>query len=260
MPGNVWTVNDIVKGSGIQYRLRVGKRTQWKFEPLDDTEQKHLSEFFALAEKYIKPRSPLLFETFKRQEPLIQRLTSVVKALLNGPSFGGVDPDEGEFGIALAFPQLIKYDTTTPVLWGNDSWEITISDTDVGTEKYLFGNDTTYYTGNSTEDKRTELLILEDGLFTVGTKPPFTQYKMEFEGKPYNPYHTAPLVDLEWRNGVSEETAEQIYPIDFPFGVFIPHNYGFKMSFIPEKAGTFDLRILGVVWFEYKAFSDLVWI
>ena len=258
MPTKVYTANQIIKYAGITgYEiLRIGKIEQFKAEELGDPEIKRLEEFFAYAEEYLRARSEYLYNLFKAREKLIRIYTEIVKALLNGPTFGGLEPDQGEFGIQLIFPQLLKYATTTPVAWANNSWNVTVADTEVGTTKYIFGNATTYYRGNNTEGSRTLYLIFKNGIFTVGDKPFFSQYKMEFEGKPYNVFKTTPFGDLPHR----ETKDELIYPIDFPFDIFIPYNYGYKLAVLPERSGTFDLRVLGVVWYEYDAFKDLVWV
>ncbi len=250
MTTTVRLTGSIVKTLGFS-KLLVGKKDQVPRSTLSEDERAKLREFFALVDRYLSMRSPYLLTWFDRQKPGIEFFTEVVKARLNDEPFGGIDPDPGEFGITLAFPQLLKYDTSTPVGWENNSWEVDLT---AGTAKWLFGDDTHYYRGNSATDKKTALLILEEGLYEVGHTPSIVQYKIEFEGKPYPPYAVNQAVDLPVKN------ENLVYPIDFPQAVFVPWDYGFRMKVMPSRSGKADIRILGVIWYEHDAFSDLVWL
>ena len=242
-------VSELFKG----YDVLLGGIKALDVEDLSGDEETRLTTFIEDSIDALDKISPEIAKDFEAQEGLILNMTKVFKAKVSKP-FGGILPSSGQFGVGLIIPQDIKYAATAsasnPCYTGYtaNSWNISLT---AGTAAYLLGDGTNFYKARPTTNYRTALLIIKNGIVEVGTSPSINQFQPKTERVSYPAFSVHPLVDQPVERGY------QIYRYNFPFAMPVFHDFGVMLGTMPIATRTADIRLVGVVLYEYSHRASL---
>ena len=214
----------------------------------NDTEMKLFDAFIDYAKTQLERISPTIANDFVEQRDLILTFAKIFKAKIGSKAFGGLTPSSSQFGIGLLIPYDLKYDTSAVTAYDGRTWKISLT---AGTATYLLGDATTFYKASSTVGKRSMFVILKNGLIEIGTTPKIDQLKIETEKINYTPFRLSPLADI------AIEKEKPVYQYITPMAIPVWYDFGIKISVMPNTTGTSDLRLLGVVYFEYDYYNAL---
>jgi len=239
--------------------------TSLSIKPLRGPEQRVVSSFLShyanIIEKQLDSRAAQIIrrpETFA----FVSLLVAYFKAsrLLTDKELVDV-VRSNNIGIAPLTPQAIKYSTTgagSNTGYNTNSWDIPVT---AGTPAYILGGSgatafykTSDYGAAGNQDRKHLIAVFPSGYFEVGSTPTTDQFLFESEEKrDIAPFIMPPFTD------VSLKLSEPIYQYDLP-GFFVDDVKGIKISFMPRQTKTMQLRLLGVVIYEYNFFSGLKWV
>lgn len=250
-PGrNYVTMDELYKTTKIP--IAALGRDKLPYKELSDNETAIINTVFDRGLEVLKKVSPTIAADIEKQRQLAIHFAGIAKALMDYkiysfPSVGG------QLGVNWLFPQAIKYTTTTPTGYTNNSWDISIT---AGTKAYILGSDAATYKTNSTEGSRHCILIFNNGLIEYGSTPSVEQFRLLSDAKgDYGIYTVAPLVE------VPVESTKSIYQYPTPLGaLFVDYQTGVKWYFMPRRTGTMTLKLLGLVFYEHDFASDVKWI
>jgi hypothetical protein len=210
-----------------------------------------LEKFIDEYKGHIKMVSPTLAYTVEKHKDLIHTMGEIFKSKVD-KSFGGEIPSPGSFGIKALFPFDIHY-TDTPsatepayTAYGKYTWEV---DTTAGTPVYLLGDASHFFKMKPTTGSRAIALIFQNGIIEVGSTPKFYQFKIDSERNTYPPFNTSPLAD------VRTDPERAVYIHKTPFAIPLWYDFGVKLQAVPHYTGTADIRLLGIVFYEYDYYS-----
>ena len=224
-------------------------RTTVPYMELTDEEEKCVEQCVDQVADSLERVCPMLADLVRIQKPLIVRWGGVAKALFPKHEPIRYPAEPGTIGVAPLFPQALKYGTTVPCGYENNSWKLTIT---AGSKKYLFGSDTEWYYSSNTEGKYMLPIILQDGLVEIGTTPSVQAWRI--------------IGEAASRYGVIFTHAFTDIPVEYGKPIYMYHtlgqlplfpDYGVKVSFLPLRSGTMELRLLGFVYYQYDAFKDV---
>lgn len=222
---------------------------------LSEDEITLIEKFFNEANRALSRTSPYVADAFVKQKDLIYTFAQIFKAKVNGKSFAGEVPSPGSLGIAMLMPFDLHYtDTpsgTAPAYTSYGKYDWTLSTT-AGTAVYLLGDATNYFKMNPTVGKRAMAIVIKDGVIEVGDSPKFYQFKLDTERNTYPPFRTHVLAD------VSTDPDRPVYVHKIPFAIPLWYDFGIKFQAVPHFTGTADLRLVGVVFYEYDYYSQPV--
>jgi len=251
MPENTVDVEKLFAGYDV---LLGGIGPSIEISDFNDQEKDLFNAFIEYATESLKRIDSNIASDFSSQKDLILAFAKVFKAKIGNKPFGGIMPSSSQFGIGLLIPQDIKYvDTPSaeqPAYTDYDGhdWKLSLT---AGTPVYLFGSASEYYKANPVVGQRSMIIVLKNGLIEVGTTPSINQIKIETEKINYTPFRLHPLVDVP----ISKDKA--IYQYQTPMAIPIWYDFGIKISAMPIESTTADLRILGVVLYEYGYYSSM---
>ncbi len=224
-------------------------------EPLSEAEISLLDKFLGEFTDHVKTVSPVLAKTVTEHKGLVLTMAEIFKAKINAKSFGGELPSPGSFGVKALMPFDLHY-VDTPnaehpayTAYGKYTWELNVTQ---GTPVYLLGDASNYFKMSPTVGKRAVALIFKNGLVEVGATPKMFQFKVDSERNTYPPFTTSPLAD------VRTDPERPVYIHKTPFAIPLWYDFGIKMQAVPHYTGTVDLRMLGVVFYEYDYYASPV--
>jgi len=231
----------------------LGNRKEVVYTELESDEKEAIKIVFEYGLKQIGRISPKIASDIKLQESLIYKVAGIFKEMLPEKKSYAFPSESGNLGVAWLFPQAIKYATTVPTSYKNNSWDIDLT---AGTKAWLFGDGTNYYKTCGETGKHSAILIFQDGIIEIGSTPKAEQFRLIAEGvTKYGIYTVAPMV---------EERIEEnrlIYQYPTPMGATaIFYDRGIMWGFMPKASGTSTIKLLGLVFYEHDFASDLKWI
>ena len=219
-------------------------------EELSEREVDSFEKFFKESEESLRDISNKLANIFVAHKDLIFFMVEHFKAKI-GKTFGGQQPGSSDFGIALTAPWLINWDGAQPTAYGGNSWIIS---TTAGTRLYLLGSSTAFYRARSDSGYRMLHIILQNGIFSVGTSPGISQIRVLSEKVTQPPFHVMPAHDVP-------VDRYPIYILTTPYAIPVWYDMGVKVEVMPYVSqSALDLRLLGVTLYEYNAWRDLTYI
>jgi len=237
-----------------EYDVLVGGIGSLPVEEFTPDEEKLFNKFIDNSVHVLGKQLPEIAEDFEGNADVFLRVGEVFKAKIRGKAFGGQLPSSSQFGVALLIPQLIKYhsspDSSHPAYsdYTINTWNISLT---AGTAAHILGDGTNYYKASPTTDARAALVIMKDGIISVGTTPAFNQIQVKTEKVSYPPFSVHPLVDLPIEEGYP------VYRYNLPFNLPVFHDFGVMMDIMPQVTKTADIRLIGVCFYEYNFFSSL---
>jgi hypothetical protein len=166
-------------------------------------------------------------------------------------------------GIAPLFPQAIKYNTTgagANTGYNNNSWDIPVT---AGTQAFILGGvsagsptfyKTSDYGAAGNQDRKHLIAVFPSGYFEVGSSPTVDQFLFESEEKmQISPFVVPPFQDSPLK------LTYPVYQYHLP-GFWVDDVKGVRISFMPRQTKTMQLRLLGVVIYEFNFLSGLKYI
>jgi len=219
-----------------------------EIEEFNSQEMDLFDSFVNYAVEQLSLVSPNLANIFNEQKDLILTFAKIFKAKIGGKAFGGITPSSAQFGIGMLIPYDLKYKADAPTVYDGRTWKIS---TTAGTPVYLLGSATTFYKANDVVGSRSMLLILKNGLIELGTTPKFDQMQVLTEKVTYTPFRLSPFADIP----IEKEKPLYIYVT--PMAIPVWYDFGIKVSLMPNTSGVSDLRLLGVVYYEYGYYNTL---
>ena len=221
---------------------------------LTEDEQSLLDKFIAEYKAHLAMVHSKLAATLVDHKDLIYTFAEIFKAKVD-KSFGGEIPSPGSFGVKPLMPFDLHY-TDTPsasepayTAYGKYSWTLSVTE---GTPVYLLGDATNYFKMSPTVGRRAIALIFKGGIVEVGDTPKIFQFKLDSERNVYPPWDTSPLAD------VRVDPQKPLYIHKMPYAIPLWYDFGVKMQAVPHETGTVDLRLVGVVFYEYDYYASLV--
>ncbi|MEM2698995.1 MAG: hypothetical protein QXF17_06740 [Ignisphaera sp.] len=195
--------------------------------------------------------APRLVEIIEAQRPLVYATAMAFKAsILTANKTYAMNPTAGSLGVSPLFPYALKPTNATPSGYQLNSWNISLT---ANTAAFLLGSPTAFYIGQTTPNATTWYYIFANGLVEIGSTPSIEQIKIiSQEKQAISPYYVGPFVDVP----VNKDYPAYIYPLP---GFYIDNqSQGLKLSVLPRRTGVADLRLIGLVFYEYDFFKDFV--
>jgi len=236
-----------------EYDVLVGGLGELEYEDFSDNEDTLFSKFIENSIDALDKISPEIAKDFEAQSGLFETLATVFKAKVDKP-FGGILPTSGQFGAGLLIPQDVKYVATasssSPAYtdYTANSWNISLT---AGTTAYLLGSSANFYKASPTTGSRAMFVIMKNGIIEVGTTPSINQFQISTERVSYPSLSVHPLVDQPVERGYT------IYRYNLPFAIPVFYDFGIKLTAMPIQSGTKDVRLIGVIFYEYDFRSSL---
>jgi len=234
-------------------------RDRFPLAPLDSSEVDAVLKVLNEGLNHLRRVAPQVYDaivnpaTGASLEKFVLTFAAVAKAQFPTQKPYSFPSVPGKLGVAWLIPQAIKYGTTVPTSYSNNSWDITIT---AGTKAYLLGSDTAYYVTSSTTNAYSAMLVFYNGLVEFGTTPSAQQFRLISQSKTdYGIYTAEPLVDIPVEKGKS------IYLYSTPMGaLYVDYNTGVKWYFMPTRSGTSTIKMLGLVFYEHNFLADTVYL
>jgi hypothetical protein len=230
-----------------------GDRESFVYSPIEDEEKKVIEYVFRYGLNQLKRISPKIAADIEPQLSLALKVAGIFKEMLPERKNYAFPSQTGSLGVAWLFPQAIKYATTVPTSYKNNSWDMDLT---AGTKAWILGDGTNYYKTSSATGAHSAILIFQNGIIEIGSTPKAEQFRLISEGlTKYGIYTVAPIV---------EERIEEnrlIYQYPTPMGaVPVFYDKGVMWGFMPKASGTSTIKLLGLVFYEHDFASDLKWI
>jgi hypothetical protein len=222
-------------------------------KPFTDIEGKRFDRFISDSVNVLEKISPEVAADFRENASFFKSVGEVFKAKVD-KAFAGILPSSGQFGVGLIIPQDIRYVATPSSAepaysdYSLNSWDISLT---AGTEVFLLGSSTAFYKARPTVGSRCTLVIMKNGIIEVGTTPSINQLRVITERTSYPVLSVHPLVDQPIEEGYV------IYRYNFPFNLPVFYDFGVKLSAMPMVSRTSNIRLVGVVFYEYDHRSSL---
>ena len=245
-PEELWKPFDILIGG-----LGALSRT-----PFTDGEKSAFDKFAEDAVDVLNKISPEIANDFKVQVPLFMSVGEVFKAKVD-KAFGGILPSSGQFGVGLLIPQDVKYTATASASapaytdYANNSWSLSLT---AGTAINFLGDGTNYYKARPTTGYRCAFVIMKNGIVEIGTTPSINQFLIKTERTSYPAFSVHPLVDQPIDRGY------MIYRYNMPFAIPVFYDFGVMLQGMPTVTKTSDIRLIGVIFYEYDHRASLSWV
>jgi len=200
--------------------------------------------------------SPEIAEDFKAQGALFKAFGEAFMGKVD-KAFGGILPSSGQVGVGLIIPQDIRYVATAsaanPAYSGYDlnAWTISLT---AGSAAYLLGTATEFFKPKPTVGARCAILLMKNGLIEVGTTPALNQVQVTTERISYPVSSIHPIVDQTIERGLT------IYRYNLPFAIPMFYDFGVRLAVMPTVTKSSDLRMVGVIFYEYDHRKSLSYI
>jgi hypothetical protein len=243
---------DVAKATGV--KIAALGRDILPYTDLAPEEIENIVRVFSAGVEHLKKISPKLAADIARQMQLAVEFAAVAKATFPIRGKNYTFPSvPGHLGVAWLFPQAIKYAATVPTGYVNNSWDIPIT---AGTKAYILGSDTALYKTSSDVDRRSFILIFDNGVVEYGSTPSAQQFRLISEAKSdLGIYTVDPLLE------VPIEPNTTLYQYPTPLGaLFVDYVRGVKWYFLPARSGVATIKLLGLVFYEHDFASDVKWI
>ena len=237
------SIKELIGGIKPYPQLLYGKGSEAEviIEPLTEREEAAIRAWLGYQIDHLARISPKLADDFKKELEVIMRIAEIFKAETK-KTYNTLTPHmpkPAEIGVNLLIPQF----------FGRNNHAIDVT---AGTPAFLWGSGTAFFKTDSTVERRFMIYIPAGGIIHIGDTPVTKQFKFEAEGVSYAPFTVHPLVIQ------SIELERTIY--QYPMHAFLlDWKIGTKLSFMPERTGTVEFEIIGVVFYERDAYSDLTW-
>jgi hypothetical protein len=238
-------------GKGVN--VFVGDRESFVYSPVENEERKAIEYVFRYGLNQLKRISPKIAADIEPQLSLALKVAGIFKEMLPERKSYTFPSQTGSLGVAWLFPQAIKYATTVPTSYKNNSWDMDLT---AGTKAWILGDGTNYYKTSSATGAHSAILIFQNGVIEIGSTPKAEQFRLVSEGlTKYGIYTVAPIV---------EERIEEnrlIYQYPTPMGALpVFYDKGVMWGFMPKASGTSTIKLLGLVFYEHDFAADLKWI
>ena len=244
-------INEFLKEYNV---LLGGYGPSIEYEELTDTEMELLDKFLDEVVESFTNINSYIAELVDKNRNLVKLFAEIFKAKVSKP-FGGEIPNSNNFGIALLAPFDLKYvgtpsaDNPAYTSYSETSWLLSITANNV---LHILGDGTNFFKMSPTTGKRAIAVIFQNGFIEVGTTPSFDQFQAKTEKVNYAPFRAHTLQD------VKIDPYRSLYVYRTPFAIPLWYDFGIMLDAMPRRTGTADLRLLGVVFYEYGFYSSLV--
>ena len=218
-----------------------GAESQVIVEDLTPDEERAIRAWLEYQVEHLARISPKLADDFRSELDVVLQIAKIFKAETKKAFSTTLPhmPAADEIGVNILIPQFFNRN------------EHSISVT-AGTPAYLWGSGAEYFKTTSTPGSRYMIYIIRNGIIHIGDTPVTRQFKFESQEKAFKPFTVHPVVIQ------SVELERPIY--QYPMHAFLlDWKIGTRLSFMPERTATVKFEILGVVFYEHDAYSDLTW-
>jgi hypothetical protein len=210
--------------------------------------------------KKIENVSPKLAASLRPQREAMVKFAQIAKGTFPETKTYSYPGQAGGLGVDFLNPHLFGYGDVTGVTsadgtmmyYGIDgtlgtnqmrTWDIPFV---AGTVKPMLGKDTaTYYKGCGTTNYHSYVVLFQDGIIELGTKPSIEQlfFKSQLMDK-YTPIAVSPLAreSIEEGRGIYQYTTPGIIPIS--------HMVGVNIEALPDVTGVAHIPLLGMCFYE----------
>lgn len=236
--------------------IYAGGRTTVEYDDMSSQEEAAIRKAFDSKMRLMKKISPSLVETLQPQREAFVKWGAIAKATIPNDQPIRYPAEPGSLGVDWLNPPFYMtnaaeatsgnycgyYDSATGTTIGR-TWDIALVG---GTPNYLAGTAGNYYKGSIVDNKRTFVVIAQDGIVEMGTMPSLTQVLFQTEAaSKYAPITVHPLAHE------SIEPQKQIYQYGTLGMLGMPHNQGTKIKVEPARTGTSTIALMGMVFYEY---------
>jgi len=238
------------------YDVLIGGLGALPLRRLTDEEARLFDKFAEWSENALAKISPEIAKDFRDQVGFFKTVAEVFGAKVDKP-FGGLLPASGQYGVGLIIPQDIRYVVTATAEnpaysgYGINSWDISLT---AGTVAHLLGDGTNYFKPKPTVGQRCAIVIMKNGIVEIGTTPKVNQIIFKTERITYPAFSVHPLVDQIIEKGTT------IYRYNFPAAMPIFYDFGVMLQVMPIITGTSNIRLFGIILYEYDHRKELKWI
>ena len=118
----------------------------------------------------------------------------------------------------------------------------------------MLGSSTQYFKPKPTVGERCAICIMKNGLIEIGTTPALNQFQITTERISYPTFSVHALVDQTLKEGYT------IYRYNFPFALPMFYDFGVRLAAMPSVTKTSEIRLIGVIFYEYDHRKNLAWI
>ena len=230
-------------------------------DALSDSEAKDIVKVAVYYAEQMRKVSIDLADLYVAHIPIFLKAAKWFKDICRGKPIRW-RPGTNDIGISVLIPYLLK-PVTTPnssnpyyTDYKNNLWEMDLT---AGSAANILGSgENTYYKSTSSEGSRIMLVIIQDGLLSVGDTPVIQQQiawtertsKSNFPVLP-----TSPIIELPI------DKDRSLYQYNTP-GVFITQPlYGYIWRVMPMYTmSSAKMPLLGFAFFERDVFNDLKWL
>lgn len=225
-----------------------------EIEEFTEDELDLFNKFFSETVDAIRQVSPYVASELENQKDVILKIGEIFKAKVGGKTFGGSPPSPGQIGVAVLAPFDLHYTVipsdTEPAYtaYGASDWKLSVT---AGTTVYLLGDATHFFKMSPTVGKRAMGIIIKNGIIEVGTTPSLNQLYARTEKVDYAPWRVHTLQDQPI------DPDRPVYVYATPFAIPLWYDFGIRLAAMPNKTGVADVRLVGVVFYEYDYYSSL---
>lgn len=238
------------------YDVLIGGLGALSVRRMNPDESKAFDRFIANSVDALSKISTEIAEDFKAHGAFFKTVGEAFMGKVD-KAFGGILPASGQVGVSLLIPQDIRYvssaSSANPAYsdYSLNSWEISLT---AGTAAYPLGSSTQFFKPRTTTGYRCAIAVMKNGLIEVGTTPSINQIQFTTERISYPVLTVHPLVDQPIERGLT------IYRYNLPFAIPMFYDFGIRMAVMPTATKTADLRLVGVVFYEYDHRASLSYI
>ncbi|MFQ6075628.1 MAG: hypothetical protein ACE5Z5_05790 [Candidatus Bathyarchaeia archaeon] len=238
------------------YDVLIGGMGALSHEALTGGEVKAFDKFGEDSIDVLEKISPEVAKDFSTQVPLFKSVAEVFKSKVDKP-FGGILPSSGQFGVGLIIPQDIRYVSTPSATepaytdYALNSWNLALT---AGAAIHILGDGTNYYKPKPTVGQRCAIVIMKNGIVEVGTSPSLNQIVFKTERITYPAFTVHPLVDQPIEKDLL------IYRYNFPAAMPLFYDFGTMLDAMPTVSRTCNVRLIGVIFYEYDHRKALAYI
>jgi hypothetical protein len=194
--------------------------------------------------------SPKLAAYYRRQQSAMVKWGKVAKGSFPEEKSIAYPGEDGGIGVDFLAPQTYRYKATASSTDPCYSTAYTVNTTTVtlvaDTTAYLAGDGTNYYKGKPTDNYHSMNVLFQNGIVEFNSSPKLQLLK--FRTDKMDKYVS---IAVPPGHDQSIEEGKQIFPYVTPGMIPMTHTHGVEIAALPHVAGYADIRLFGMVFFEF---------
>ena len=254
MSATSYKLKDLFKDELRNIAIFFGGREDIEYIPLTSAELEAVNSAIDQGLNVLRKASPTIAATFEMHRSFFQKCAGIAKAKFPGQKSVQYPSQAGGIGVALLFPQAVKYaatpSSTNPCYtsYATNSWDISLT---AGTPAYIFGDGTNFYKASPATEAHSLLAICHNGLLEIGSTPRIAQHRIWTQAETkYGIWVTHPLAQMPIEPG------KTLYQYNTIGALIVTHDFGIMWKVLPQTSGTSTLPLLGMAFYEHDFAPD----